>query len=110
MRLEESSSGHTSRRVSRLVVPTLAVVACTEAVEPRLFDDPLLPPNSRVVAVATGFSSSCALTQVGRMYCWGENRFGELGDSSLNARPVPIPVRTESTFKFITGTQGTSRS
>jgi alpha-tubulin suppressor-like RCC1 family protein len=44
------------------------------------------------------------------MYCWGENRFGELGDSSRIVRASPIPVHTESTFTVITGTQGTSRS
>lgn len=44
------------------------------------------------------------------MYCWGENRFGELGDSSLTLRSAPVPVHSESTFATITGTQGTSRS
>ena len=86
------------------------VLACTDAVQPGDSDDPLLPPASRVVAVAAGFSSSCALTQTGRMYCWGENRFGELGDSSRTVRPAPVPVQSESTFTFLAGTQGTSRT
>jgi alpha-tubulin suppressor-like RCC1 family protein len=93
-----------------LAGPLVATLACSEPVQPRLIDDPVLPATRRVIAVATGFSSSCALTQSGRMYCWGENRFGELGDSSRVPHSAPIPVHTESTFTFITGTQGTSRS
>src|SRR2546422_2660823 len=114
MRRGPSGSGHHSRPVLHfcllVVIVVSAVLACSEVGAPKLFDDPLLPPTSRIVAIATGFSSACGLTEVGRMYCWGENRFGELGDSSLTPRPAPIPVHSESTFATITGTQGTSRS
>lgn len=71
--------------------------------------DPLQPPEQRAVAVAAGFSSSCALTEVGALFCWGENRFGEIGDSTRDVRPLPTRVHTDRVFGSVTGTHGTSR-
>src|SRR5258706_12987168 len=97
-------------RAAPLLGVLAAALACGDGVGPKLVDAPLLPAASRIVAVATGFSSACVLTANGRMYCWGENRFGELGDSSRTVRSAPIAVHTDSTFATISGTQGTSRS
>jgi len=71
--------------------------------------DPLQPPQQRVTALAAGFSSSCALTQVEMLYCWGENRFGELGDGTRTPRLAPIRVTTMLRFVSVAGTHGTSR-
>ena len=35
------------------------------------------------VAVAAGYRHSCALLQDGRVQCWGDNTFGELGDGAF---------------------------
>ena len=34
----------------------------------------------------------CARTGSGAVWCWGENSFGEIGDGTTTARPVPVRV------------------
>jgi alpha-tubulin suppressor-like RCC1 family protein len=70
----------------------------------------MLPAGQRVVAMAAGVSSTCALSQLGVLFCWGENRFGELGDGTRTPRPLPTPVQTSLRFVSVTGTHGTSRT
>ena len=43
-------------------------------------------------SVAAGYEHTCALTADGTPYCWGSNRYGRLGDGTLNSRIVPTPV------------------
>src|SRR6185437_2947335 len=69
--------------------------------------------KSRPVAVASGlpFSSisvgssfglhTCALTTAGAGYCWGRNNVGQLGDSTMTASLVPVPVAGGLTFQSI---------
>lgn len=45
-----------------------------------------------VVAVDGGWWHSCALTGNGRVYCWGFNLNGQLGDGTLDPRAVPVEV------------------
>ncbi|MDQ1287477.1 MAG: hypothetical protein QG622_1042 [Actinomycetota bacterium] len=44
------------------------------------------------VAVAVGGSATCGLNGDGRLWCWGDNTHGQLGDgtNSLRGRPVPV--------------------
>lgn len=48
--------------------------------------------------VASGFSSTCAIAGTGpdstndRLYCWGENDEGQLGNGNTNASSVPVAV------------------
>ncbi len=39
-----------------------------------------------------GGGTTCALRSAGRMYCWGENITGQVGDGSTTSRPVPTEV------------------
>lgn len=62
-------------------------------------DDPALPAPQQVaglggpaVAVTAGVTHSCALLADGSVWCWGGNRFGELGDGTADARSRPAPV------------------
>ena len=42
--------------------------------------------------VALGHLHSCMLTSAGRLACWGDNRFGQLGDNSTVGRTSPVTV------------------
>jgi len=42
-----------------------------------------------VTAVAAGFYHACALTSEGKVYCWGRNMYGEVGDGTTTQRDVP---------------------
>jgi alpha-tubulin suppressor-like RCC1 family protein len=48
--------------------------------------------DSDWTAVSAGMSQSCAIKSTGSLYCWGQNRRGELGGSSgdLDAHPDPV--------------------
>lgn len=48
--------------------------------------------GKRVVEIAAGGFHNFVLTSDGRLYGWGDNAFGQLGDSSLNNRDEPVPV------------------
>jgi alpha-tubulin suppressor-like RCC1 family protein len=46
-----------------------------------------------VVAIAAGYSHSCALTTAGAVWCWGLNSSGQLGDGTTAGRTTPARVR-----------------
>jgi alpha-tubulin suppressor-like RCC1 family protein len=48
--------------------------------------------TSGVVAVATGFGYSCAVTGTGAARCWGYNGTGQLGNGSTTGSSVPVQV------------------
>ena len=41
--------------------------------------------NSKAVAIVAGGSFSCALTESGRVRCWGDNRYGQLGSGGSDS-------------------------
>jgi len=49
-----------------------------------------------VIAMDTGGAHTCAVLDTGRVYCWGLNTSGQLGDGTLDQRNVP----TEATAFF----------
>ncbi len=51
------------------------------------------PFGDRVVAVAAGGAHSLAATAGGRVYAWGQNDQGQLGDGTTRSSNVPIQVR-----------------
>ena len=49
-----------------------------------------LPAGMR--AVAAGYNFTCAMASTGDVYCWGDNRDGQLGDGTNLGRSAPAPV------------------
>lgn len=47
---------------------------------------------TNVVAIAVGYSHSCALKADGSVACWGLNDVGQLGDGSTTNRATPVAV------------------
>jgi alpha-tubulin suppressor-like RCC1 family protein len=45
-----------------------------------------------VTAITTGTGHTCAIRSGGALVCWGNNRWGELGDGTTKNRLVPMPV------------------
>ncbi|MCB0915840.1 MAG: hypothetical protein KDC23_09090, partial [Actinobacteria bacterium] len=45
-----------------------------------------------VVAVSLGVRHTCALTDAGEVYCWGENDSGQLGDGDSTNSAIPMRV------------------
>ena len=48
--------------------------------------------NGGVQAISLGGSHACALTEAGRVWCWGHNMSGQLGDGTAGFRSVPVEV------------------
>ena len=48
--------------------------------------------NGQVAQVDAGSYSTCAVTNDGYAYCWGYNRFGNLGNNSRTSSNVPVKV------------------
>lgn len=66
------------------------------------------PDTAPVVAVdvSAGYWHSCAVTNDGRVLCWGENISGQIGDGTRAYRPVPTEV-VGLDHKIVSVTTGT---
>lgn len=52
--------------------------------------------------VSTGTSHTCAIEQgTGRLFCWGLNNFGQLGDGSTIDRGTPVAVDPATSYKEV---------
>ena len=49
-------------------------------------------PDVSAVAIAVGGHHACALTGAGGVVCWGDNRYGQLGDGTQAQRVTPVAV------------------
>ena len=52
----------------------------------------LLPFCVEAISVALGWGHSCALLTDGRVMCWGNNMYGQLGDGTITHHSSPVEV------------------
>jgi alpha-tubulin suppressor-like RCC1 family protein len=51
--------------------------------------------------LSAGESHTCGVARTGRVFCWGDNRFGQLGDGSTTQRVVPVPVDIDESIEVV---------
>ncbi len=51
-----------------------------------------LPAGDPVTAIAAGYGHSLAVTRLGRVYAWGDNTSGQLGNGSVQGNRGPVTV------------------
>lgn len=70
-------------------------------------EDRPVPCETRPVAVSGGLTfrkitaggqHTCALTAAGRVYCWGDNLRGQVGEPSVRATSMPTPIASSDVF------------
>ncbi|MEZ5102370.1 MAG: hypothetical protein R3C15_21725 [Thermoleophilia bacterium] len=72
--------------------------------------DVVLPPGGRATGIASGEHHACALLRGGSAICWGEGRFGRLGNGSRAHVSQPTPVRVLASARLTQLTAGTYHS
>ncbi len=63
---------------------------------------------ARYVDLAASERHTCAVRASGEVDCWGDNTFGQLGDGTTVARPVPTMVRSAERFTQVSVSSATS--
>ncbi|MGZ3332095.1 MAG: RCC1 domain-containing protein [Gemmatimonadaceae bacterium] len=70
-----------------------AAYTCGYTVFPCSVDTPVpVAGDLHFAQISTGFQHTCAVTDDGTGYCWGDNRNGELGDPSVPINCVAFPA------------------
>lgn len=52
----------------------------------------------KIVSITSGENHSCVLSDVGKIYCWGSNYYGELGNGTTTNSSVPVAVSLDGTL------------
>jgi alpha-tubulin suppressor-like RCC1 family protein len=48
--------------------------------------------GSKVKAISPGYQHTCAVTTKGKVWCWGDNSYGQLGDNTTTNSSKPVAV------------------
>jgi alpha-tubulin suppressor-like RCC1 family protein len=57
-------------------------------------------------ALAVGGGHACFVTDAGRIYCWGRNASGQLGNGTVEDSPVPSPLAATTRFATVSAGPG----
>jgi alpha-tubulin suppressor-like RCC1 family protein len=61
-----------------------------------------VPDNMSFSHIAVGYAHACGITPDRAVYCWGHNRYGQLGDGSLAWTTSPVRVASDKQFRTVT--------
>lgn len=86
-----------------------ALASCSDPVGTETDKSPVADPGFATTAatalsfyqVSGGGLHTCGLTLDGRLYCWGDNVFGELGDGTTTDRLKPVAVAGGLRFRQV---------
>src|SRR5436853_6392679 len=59
------------------------------------------PIDAAFASLSAGLSHTCGVTISDRLYCWGWNRDGEIGDGSHSDRVYPVRVASALRFSAV---------
>ncbi|MEF2174968.1 MAG: hypothetical protein V3575_00740, partial [Candidatus Absconditabacteria bacterium] len=57
--------------------------------------------NESFVKISLGTAFTCGITNNGKLYCWGGNTKGQIGDGTTNTRTTPVEIDPSNNYKDI---------
>ncbi|MGI6394756.1 MAG: RCC1 domain-containing protein [bacterium] len=58
-------------------------------------------PKEKFIKVSAGTSHTCILSDKGKIYCFGNNENGQLGDGTTEMRLTPVALNSDKVFKSV---------
>ncbi len=52
-------------------------------------------------SLSTGLFNTCVALESGRVYCWGDNQYGQLGNNDIADSTVPVQVSNISNASLV---------
>ncbi len=99
------------RSLSHKLLPVLALlvgVSCKDDPMPTAPDNLNAAPELAATAaelsfyqISSGIVHSCGVTADSRLYCWGGNYTGQVGDGTTTHRTTPVPIAPELRFRIV---------
>ncbi|GEM_PF-2337137 len=57
--------------------------------------------EGKYVKVSAGYSHTCILSEAGKIFCFGDNKNGQLGDGTTEMRLTPVALNSDKVFKSV---------
>ncbi len=67
-----------------------------------LADQPTVTQTMKIEKIAAGGFHNLALESSGKLWAWGNNNAGQVGDGTILAKKIPIAIGSDKTWKEIT--------